>query len=92
MAHSISEIAYQAERAKIRAAREEARGEPLTDQAIVDSLRKQADAKVWWIDKHGSSGRWPKDDVDRKREELRVLVQAADRIKTFGGNNGPPAS
>lgn len=91
MAQSISEIAYQAERAKIRAAREEARGEPLTTDAIVESLRKQADGKVWWIDKHGSTGKWPKDDVERKRHELRVLVQAADRIKVLGAQNEPPS-
>lgn len=91
MAQSVTEIAYQAERAKIRAAREESRGTQLSDEAIVESLRKQADGKVWWLDKHGSSGRWPKDDVDRKREELRVLVQAADRIKAMGAQHGPPS-
>lgn len=91
MVQSVSDIAYQAERAKIRAARQEARGEPLSDDEIVESLRKQADGKVWWLDKHGSSGKWPADDVKRKQHEVRALVQAADRIKTMGASNGPPS-
>jgi hypothetical protein len=92
MVQSVSDIAYQAEQRKIRAARESARAEPLTDAEIVEGLRKQSDAKSWWIETHGSTGRWPQAEVDRKRHELRVLVQAADRIKIIGGAHEPGPS
>ena len=82
---SVSEIAYRAERAKIRAAREAARGEPLSDAEIIEGLRKLSDGKTWWIEKHGASGRWPQADVEAKRRELRIRVQAADRLKAMGG-------
>lgn len=89
MAQSISQLAYEAERNKIRRARAEARLSPIGDDQLVEGLRKQSDAKSWWIETHGSSGRWPQQDVERKREELRVLVQAADRIEGLGAPNEP---
>ena len=84
---SVSDVVYKAEQAKIRAARQQARRSPRTDAELIEGLRKLADGKSWWLEKHGTSGRWPLSDIEAKKRELSVLVQAADRLKIMGAEH-----
>ncbi|WP_159953170.1 hypothetical protein [Rhizobium sp. 18065] len=86
---SVNSLAQEAEQAKIRVARNAARSPTLTDTEIIEGLRRQMDGKIWWLEKHSTTGRWSQNDIDRKTSELAVLVQAHDRIKTLEGSDAP---
>ena len=87
-AQSSTSLIQEAEQAKIKAARQEARLVPLRHAEIVEGLRRQMDGKIWWLERF--TGKRPQHEVDTKRRELAVLVQACDLI-TGGGHGSSPS-
>jgi len=85
----VSGLIKQAEEHKIREASRAALTPELSMAQLLEGLKAQVTSKVWWLEQFSSGPRKrPDTEINARRHELAVLVQAAKRLKHGGANEG----
>lgn len=84
----VGALIKEAEERKIEEASRAALLPELSVAQILEGLKAQVTSKVWWIEKFSTGpGKRPDHEINTRRHELAVLVQAAKRLK-HGGADG----
>lgn len=85
----VSGLIKQAEEHKLREASRAALKPELSVAQLLAGLKAQVSSKVWWLDQFSSGPKKrPDTEITARRHELAVLVQAAQRLKHGGANEG----
>lgn len=67
------------------------RREPLPDSVVITGLRAMITSKLWWLDTFsGGPKKRPDNEIQARRRELAILVQARDKLLVRGASSERP--